>query len=84
MNRDEYQTTTAGEDIPPKSLWDGDGWKNNITEYNGFNVGIPDQEFPYLLAIDTDIPELQGIFTKLQQAKNAIDNYLQNNIQTRN
>jgi len=72
----DYYTTQAPEDIPPKARWTEEGWTNRVTEYKGFKIGVPDIEFPYLLGIDTDIPELQGSFTKLREAQNRIDAYL--------
>jgi hypothetical protein len=72
----DYYTTEAREDIPPKSNWDDATPSTNVIEYKGFKIGIPNREFPYLLGIDTDIPDLSGTFTKLRQAEIAIDAYL--------
>jgi hypothetical protein len=79
----DYYTTEAPEDIPPKANWKQEPWTNNVVEYRGFKIGVPNNEFPYLLGIDTDIPQLQGTFTKLRQAEMAIDAHLMTNRESR-
>jgi hypothetical protein len=76
----DYYTINIPEDIPPKAHWDGIGWQNKVTEYKGFKIGVLNNELPYLLAIETDIPELSGGFTKRREAQNAIDNYLERKV----
>jgi hypothetical protein len=77
-NFKDFYTETYPEDVPPKATWNGEGWQNKVTEYKGFRIGVPNNEFPYLVGVlDTDIPELQGTFTKLRQAETAIDVYLE-------
>jgi hypothetical protein len=74
--KDFHEQTTRAEDIPPKATWDGQGWQNKVTEYRGFKIGVPNLEFPYMLGIETVVPRLQGLYTKMAQAKIAIDTYL--------
>jgi hypothetical protein len=72
---DYHKGNTPG-DIAPRQVWNGVAEKASVREYRGFKIGIPNYEFSYLWGIDTDLPELQGTFTKLREAQTAIDVYL--------
>jgi hypothetical protein len=72
----DYHRGNTPEDIPPRQVWNGIAEKAHARDYRGFKIGIPNYEFPYLWGIDTDLPELQGSFTKLREAQIAVDAYL--------
>jgi hypothetical protein len=76
----DYHTGSMPEDIPPRAPWNGVAEKGKVVEYRGFKIGIPNCEFPYLWGIDTDQSELSGTYTKLREAQNAIDAYLNGQI----